>query len=65
MSGRTAPLPKSALDALNELNARFCPAEGPDFLRCGRASGHDGAHYDVLRRVDWSTEPSTAEEKKR
>lgn len=53
---KTAPLPPSALAALNEMLDRFCPAEGPHFLRCARARGHEGPHYDIVQRIGWSTE---------
>ena len=48
------PLPASVMQTMNELLDRFCPAEH-GFLRCARARGHEGPHYDVIQAVDWTT----------
>lgn len=61
MSDRTAPLSKSAIDALNEMIDRFCPEEGSRFLRCARTRGHEGAHYDVLTQIEWTSSPSSGD----
>lgn len=53
MSEMTAPLDASALAVLDDMLGRFCPAEGPNFLRCARARDHDGNHYDVVQRLEW------------